>query len=230
MTALLRYHLALLLRSQRWLPPVLLYAAALAVGVQGGGPVLDSLGWTAAALLPVAAWLVSVCATQEPAAARGVTAAAAGAHRAHLASLLVAAVCAAVLGAVAVAFTVLISDPSSADHQVAVPRLPAAAAGLIAGAVCVLLGTAVGALCTRPVLHARGWSLAATALFVLLALVTSGSPAKYAVTGLVTGSRTGTVTWPLLSLLAAALIAAAAAALTSVLAPVRGADGGRAGS
>jgi hypothetical protein len=227
MSALFRYHLALLLRSQRWLPPVLLYAAALAVGVQGGGPVLDSLGWTAASLLPVAAWLVSVCTTQEPAAARSVTAAAAGAQRAHLASLLAAAAaCAAALGTVAVAYVVLISDPSNADHQVAVPRLPAAAAGLIAGAVCVLLGTAVGALCTRPVVHARGWSSAATVLLVLLALVTSGSPAKYAVTGLVTGSRTGTVTWPLLSLLAAALIAAAAAALTSVLAPVRGADGG----
>ncbi|OSC46386.1 ABC transporter, partial [Streptomyces sp. 4F] len=48
MTALFRYQAALLLRSQRWLPPVVLYAAVLAVGVQGGQPVLDSLGWTAA--------------------------------------------------------------------------------------------------------------------------------------------------------------------------------------
>ncbi|MGW7287849.1 ABC transporter, partial [Streptomyces sp. NPDC054847] len=98
MTALLRYHTALLLRSQRWLPPVLLYGAFLAVGVQGGGPVLDSLGYAAAALLPVTAWLVRICATQEPPAARSVTAAAVGAPRAHLASLLTAALCAAVLG------------------------------------------------------------------------------------------------------------------------------------
>ncbi|ATW51269.1 ABC transporter [Streptomyces peucetius] len=230
MTALLGYHLALLLRSQRWLPPVLLYLAALAVGVLGGGPVLDSLGWTAAGLLPVTAWLVRICATQEPPAARSVTAAAAGARRAHLASLLAAAVFAAVLGTVAVAVVALISDPSSADHRVAVPRLPAAAAGTLAAAVCVLLGTAVGALCTRPLLHARGWSLAATALFALLALVTSGSPAKCAVTALVTGSRTGTVTWPLLSLLMAALTAAAAAGLASALAPLRGSDGGGAAS
>ncbi len=40
MTALLRYQTALLLRSQRWLPPFLLYAVFLAVGVQGGQPVL----------------------------------------------------------------------------------------------------------------------------------------------------------------------------------------------
>ncbi|MEW2554575.1 hypothetical protein AB0957_22925, partial [Streptomyces zhihengii] len=78
MTALLVYQELLLLRSQRWLPPVLLYAAFLAVGVQAGGPVLDALGWAAAGLLPATAWLVRVCATQEPAAARHVTAAAAG--------------------------------------------------------------------------------------------------------------------------------------------------------
>ncbi|MFF3285838.1 ABC transporter [Streptomyces sp. NPDC003023] len=230
MTALLGYHLAMLLRSQRWLPPVLLYFAALGVGVQSGGPVLDSLGWTAAALLPATAWLVRVCATQEPAAARSVTAAAGGARRAHLASLITAGVCAAVLGAVAVAVVTLISDPASADHRVAVPRPSAAAAGLLAAAVCVLLGTAVGALCTRPLLHARGWSLTATALLALLALVVGGSPARYAVTCLVTGSRTGTVTLPLVSLLAAAVLAAAAVGLASALAPLRDADGGRAAS
>jgi hypothetical protein len=230
MTALLRYHTALLLRSQRWLPPVLLYGAFLAVGVQGGGPVLDSLGYTAAALLPVTAWLVRICATQEPPAARSVTAAAAGAPRAHLASLLAAALCAAAVGTVAVIVVALISAPSGAAHQVAVPRPAAAGAGLVAGAVCVLLGMAVGALCTRPLLHARGWSLAATVLLALLALVSTGSPARYAVTGLVTGSRNGVVTLPLLPLLAAALIAAAAAGVASVLAPLRGADGGRAAS
>jgi hypothetical protein len=67
MTALLRYQAALLLRSQRWLPPFILYAAFLGIGVQGGQPVLDSLGYTAAALLPVAAWLVrSVRPTSRP--------------------------------------------------------------------------------------------------------------------------------------------------------------------
>lgn len=88
MTALLRYQTALLVRSQRWLAPVLLYAAFIAIGVQWGQPVLDSLGYTAAGLLPVTAWLVQLCAGQEPPAARTVTAAAAGPARAHLAALL----------------------------------------------------------------------------------------------------------------------------------------------
>ncbi|MFJ8077366.1 ABC transporter [Streptomyces sp. NPDC096176] len=228
MTALFGYHTALLLRSQRWLPPFLLYGAVLAIGVQGGGPVLDSLGYAAAPLLPVTAWLVRVCVTQEPSAARSITAAAAGPRRAHLASLLAAVVCAAVPGASALAVVALISDPSSADHKVAVPRLSAAVGGLLAGAVCVLVGAAVGALCSRPLLHARGWSLAATALAALLALVTSGSPAGYAVTALVTGSQTGTVRMPVLPLVGAVLIAAAAFAIAAVMASLRGADGGRA--
>ncbi|MEU0372743.1 ABC transporter [Streptomyces sp. NPDC006283] len=230
MNALFGYHTALLLRSQRWLPPFLLYGAVLAIGVQGGGPILDSLGYAAAPLVPVTAWLVRVCVTQEPSAARSITAAAAGPRRAHLASLLAAVVCAAVPGASALAVVALISDPSSADHQVAVARLPAAAAGLVAGAVCVLAGAAVGALCSRPLLHARGWSLAATALVALLALVTSGSPARYAVTALVTGSQTGTVRMPLLPLFGAVLMAAAAFAVAAVTASLRGADGGRAES
>ncbi|MEV6396146.1 ABC transporter [Streptomyces sp. NPDC051907] len=226
MTALLGYQTALLLRSQRWLPPVLLYAAFLFVGVQSGQPVLDSLGWAAAALLPVTAWLVRVCATQEPPAARAVAAAATSPRRVHLASLLAAVACAGALGGVGIVVVALISKPTSADGQIAVALLPAGAAGLLAAGVCVLTGAAVGALCTRPLLHGRGWSIAVTALGALLALVASGSPARYAVTGLVTGSRTGTVHHPVLPLLAAALIAGAATAAACLLSSVRGAVGG----
>lgn len=116
MNALFGYHTALLLRSQRWLPPFLLYGAVLAIGVQGGGPILDSLGYAAAPLVPVTAWLVRVCVTQEPSAARSITAAAAGPRRAHLASLLAAVVCAAVPGASALAVVALISDQIGRAH------------------------------------------------------------------------------------------------------------------
>ena len=222
MTALLRYQVALLARSQRWLAPVLGYAAFLAIGVRWGQPVLDSLGYAAAGLLPVTAWLVRLCVDQEPPAARTVAAAVVGAPRLHLASLLAGAGCAGLLGAVAVLVVLVISDPANTSHTVRVPLLPAGAAGLLAAACCVLLGAAVGALCTRPVLNRRGWSVAATVLAALLALVTSGSPANSAVTGLVTGSRTGTVHAPVLPLLAAVVLAAAATAIVCRLTAVRG--------
>ncbi|MFF3389688.1 ABC transporter [Streptomyces sp. NPDC002669] len=222
MTALLRYQTALLVRSQHWLAPVLLYAAFLAVGVQWGRPVLDSLGYAAAGLLPVTAWLVRLCVNQEPPAARTVTAAAAGPVRAHLAALLAALGCAGLLGTAGTVIVLVISRPAGADNGVRVPLLPAGIAGLLAAACCVLLGAAVGALCTRPLLHRRGWSVAATVAAALLVLVAEGSPANSAVAGLVTGSRTGTVHVPVLALALALVLAAAAAALTCRLAPVRG--------
>lgn len=217
MNALLRYQTALLLRSQRWLPPFVLYAAFLGIGVQSGQPVLDSLGYAAAAVLPVAAWLVRVCATNEPPAARGCTSAAAGPGRAHLACLLVALATAVLIGAAATLVVTLISDPTSTDHQKRVPVLAAAGAGLLVALVCALLGTAVGALTTWPLLRTPGRAVPALLLVVLLALVAPGSPARAALTDLVSGSRTGTVPAPLLPLAGATLLAAAAVAAACAL-------------
>ncbi|MFI7287717.1 ATP-binding cassette domain-containing protein [Streptomyces anulatus] len=98
----------------------------------------------------------------------------------------------------------------------------AALAGLPAVLCCVLLGAAVGALSTRPVPLRRGWSVAAAVLGSVLALVTTGSPARHAVTALVTGSRTGTVQPPVLPLLGAVVLAAAAAFLVCRTAARRG--------
>ncbi len=98
----------------------------------------------------------------------------------------------------------------------------AALAGLLAALCCVLLGAAVGALSTRPVLGRRGWSVAAAVLGSVLALVTTGSAARYAVTALVTGSRTGTFQPPVLPSLGAAATAAAAAFLVCRIAARRG--------
>ncbi|MFD4698789.1 ABC transporter [Streptomyces niveus] len=222
MTALFRYHAAMLLRSQRWLPPLLLYGIFLAIGVQGGEPVLDSLGVAAAALLPVTAWLVRICVTQEPDAARAVTAAASGMPRAHLAALLAASACAGALGVTGTVIVTAVSERRSADGLADVAPLPAAGAGLLVALVCLLTGAAVGALCSRPLLRGRGWSLASTALLALLALVTTGSPAKAAVSGLVTGSRTGVIHTPGLPLAAAALVAGAVAGAVCVLGTRRG--------
>jgi hypothetical protein len=217
MTALLRYQAALLVRSQRWLPPFILYVVFLGVGVQSGQPILDSLGYAAAALLPVAAWLVRICVSNEPPAARACVSAAVGPGRAHLASLLVALAGAALLGTVTTLVVTLISDPVSADHQTPVPRFPAGAAGLLATLACALLGTAVGALTTWPLLRSPGRAVPAMLLAALLTTVTTGSPAQAAVQGLVTGSREGTAPLPLLPLAAAALLTAGATAVACVL-------------
>jgi hypothetical protein len=220
--ALLGYQLALLARSQRWFAPGLLYAALLAVGVRSGQPVLDSLGYGSAALLPVAAWLVRVCVTHEPPAARHCASAASGPGRVHLAALLTAFGCTVAAGTAGTVCVVLVSTGTGAGDPVRIPPLSAVGAGLLAVLTCSLVGTAVGALCSRPLLHATGWSIALTALGALLALVTAGSPARSAVTGLVTASHSGTVDFALLPLVAAALVAGAAGALACGLTSRRG--------
>ncbi|MFE2542011.1 ABC transporter [Actinacidiphila glaucinigra] len=223
MTATLHYRTALLLRSFRWLPPLLLHLAVMAIGLAAGPrPLLDSLGWSAAALLPAAAWLVRVSVTAEPPAARACVAAATGPGRAHTAGVLAALLCSVVLGAVSTAVVVAIADPHTTDHLKAVPVVPAAAAGLLAALVTALLGTAVGALTNPPVLLRPGWAVPVTALTAVLVLVAAGSPANAAVTGLVTGSRTGVVPFPPAPLLLAAFAACGATWLAATLSGRRG--------
>ncbi|GAA0370169.1 ABC transporter [Streptomyces blastmyceticus] len=217
MTALLRYQAALLLRSHRWLPPLLVYGAFMAVGVQSGQPVLDSFGYASAGLLPVAAWLVRVCVTNEPAAARDCAAAAAGPWRVHLAAVLTALAASTVLAVAATAVVAGIGDPRSADHQVDVPLWPATAQGLVAAASCALLGTGVGALCNRPLLRSTAWAVPSTVLAAFLVLLAGMSPANAAVTGLVSGSRDGTVDVSLLPLAGAAVLTAGAVAVACAL-------------
>ncbi|MCX4984165.1 ABC transporter [Streptomyces sp. NBC_00572] len=207
MTALLSYQTGLLLRSQRWLAPLLLYAAFLGVGVNVGEPVLGALGFTAAALLPVTAWTVRICLTQEPPAARNVVAAAAGRGRAHLAALVTGTVLPVLVGAVAVLVVTATGDRRG------VTALAATTTGLLAALACALTGAAVGTLASRPFVRAPGWSLAAVVLGSLLALVTTGSPAKHAMTALITGARTATADPPWLACAGAVLLAAACAAL-----------------
>ncbi|MFC8506860.1 ABC transporter [Streptomyces sp. NPDC057411] len=205
MTALLRYQAALLLRSQRWLAPFLVYAAFVGVGINAGEPVLGALGYTVAGLVPVSAWAVRVCLGQEPPAARAVTAAAAGRARAHLAAILTATAGTLLVGATAVPAVTALSE----HHRVA--PLPAAAEGLLAATTCVLTGTAVGTLTTRPLIRSRGWSLTTLLLGSLLAVVTTGSPAKTAIATLITGSPTATVAYPPLPLTGALALATGAA-------------------
>ncbi|MFE5791826.1 ABC transporter [Streptomyces sp. NPDC056503] len=206
MTALLRYHSALFLRSQRWLAPLLLYAAVVAVGVRPGDPVLGSLGIAAAGLLPVSAWSVRICLTQEPPAARAVTAAAGGRSRGHLAALLAGAGWPVLVGAVAAGAVTGTGDLAGTSGPAAL------LAGLLATTACALTGGVVGALVSRPFVRAPGWSVAALPLGSLLALVTTGSPAKHAVTALVAAGGGADPPW------AACAAAVVLAAVTAVVA------------
>ncbi|MFJ2958259.1 ATP-binding cassette domain-containing protein [Streptomyces sp. NPDC087270] len=208
--ALVRYQADLLLRSHRFLPPLIFYGAVLAIGVAGGEALLGSLGYAAALLLPVAAWLVRVCATGEPPAARACTASAVGPGRAHLGALLAALGGSGLLGLVGTLVVTAISGAHTDDMRADIPIGPALLAGLMAAAVSVLLGTAVGALTNSPLLPGAGWSVLVTAVGAGAVLLTSGSPAQAAVTSLVHGSQSGAVHYPVAALAVAVCVAALA--------------------
>lgn len=216
MTALLRYQGALLLRSQRWLAPLVVYAAFVAVGIRPGDPVPDSLGFAAAGVVPVAVWLVRICVTNEPAAARDCAAAAAGPVRVHAAALLTALAGALLAGTAGAAAALLLGDRAG-------PGLaPAVLAGAAALAACALTGAAVGALCSRPLVRRRGYAVLAGTLGSVLAWVLAFSPARGAVSALVTAGRSDTVPLPLTALLGALALAAGAGAVACLLAARRG--------
>jgi hypothetical protein len=107
MIAMVRYQGALLGRSVRWLPPVLLFAGTVVAGSFGGMPLADGLGWSSAMLVPAVGWLTRVALTMEPGAARACASTAGGARRAQLATLVVALAGGVVLAAVSWTASVL---------------------------------------------------------------------------------------------------------------------------
>lgn len=185
MIALLRYQAAILLRSHRWVLPVIFYGLLLSVGFASSTPLSEGLDWSAGMLVPVVALLTRSMLTAEPDAARACVTAAAGHVRAQLAVLLTALGAGAVLGIAGACFEVL------TDHSVVNSRLPAVAgrvdttvthpgtlfAGFATAAVCLLVGSAVGALCNPPLLRHTGMALLATIAAVVFALASDISPA-----------------------------------------------------
>lgn len=177
MTALARYQVALLLRSQRWVPPVLLFAVLVAAGSVSGEPLGDGLGWSALSLVPAVGWLTRATLTAEPAAARACVAAACGPRRVHIAALAVALLGGLLLTLPATGFELLTSQLPG--HAV----LTAAAEGLATAAVCAGVGRAIGALCSPPLVRRPAHGMLAMGIAVVAALAAGISPASAAVRG-----------------------------------------------
>ena len=163
MIALLRYETAILLRSHRWVFPLIAYGALILTGAAGGAPVgppwlslADGLDWSAAMLIPVLAFLTRSMLTAEPDASRACVCAATSPVRTQLATLLAALGGGVVLGVVGACFEVLLNPPVTGRSGGLLGNVGAAiahpvtlAAGLAMTAVCLLVGSAVGRCATR---------------------------------------------------------------------------------
>ena len=189
MIALLRYQAAILLRSHRWIFPLIAYALLMAVGAAGSTSLAETLDWSGAMLVPVVAFLTRGMLTAEPDAARACVSAAAGPARAQLAALIVPLGAGAVLGIAAMVFDVLTAEAASTTPASGLPgKVTAAAghpgivlAGLLIAVVCLLVGSAVGALCNPPLLRHPAAAMLSTLAVTIVALAAGVSPANAAI-------------------------------------------------
>ena len=189
MIALLRYQSAILLRSHRWIFPLIGYGLLIAVGAAGSTSLAETLDWSGAMLVPFVAFLTRGMLTAEPDAARACVAAAAGPVRAQLATLIVPLGAGAVLGVAAAVFDVLTAEAAakapvsglSGKVTAAAGHVGIVAGGLLIALVCVLVGSAVGALCNPPLLRHPAAAMLSTLAAVVLALAAGVSPASAAI-------------------------------------------------
>jgi hypothetical protein len=187
--ALLRYQAAILFLSYRWIFPLIAYALLIAVGAAGSTPLAQTLDWSGAMLVPVVAFLTRAMLTAEPDAARACVCAAAGPVRAQFATLIIPLGAGAVLGVAATVFGVLTAEPAAKVPASGIPgKVTAAlqhpgivAGGLLAALVCLLVGSAVGALCNPPLLRHRAVAMLSTLAAIILALAAGVSPANAAI-------------------------------------------------
>lgn len=226
--AVARYYAVLLARTQRWLPPVLCYGVMLAIDSANGDTTADAFAYSAAFLLPVSAWFTRSILTVEPAEAAAITATASGPARARIAALS-AATCYGLLCAV-VGTLVAIGTGGG------VGRTSTALSGLSTEVVCVLIGTAVGALTAPPLVPAAGWGVLLAGLLALGLLVARFSPAAMGIRALTLAANSsngggngggggsvsnGAVHYPVAALPLALIVAGAAWAVSTAAAARR---------
>jgi hypothetical protein len=218
MMTLIRYQGELLLRSHRWIGPVVGYALFVwLVGSAWGQPLGASLGWSDAALLPTAAWLNRQMLTAEPGEARACIAAASGPRRAQLAALITALTGGLLLGLGGVIFDVVTGRATGGSAGYA----RTLAVGLAALVICASVGSAIGALCNPPVVRTVAAAFLSTIGVVVAALISSISPANAAIRA--AGAQPHSSPWPVGPWLIVALaLLAASWAVSAMLAARRG--------
>jgi hypothetical protein len=167
----------------------MLLGVVLVTVTEGRPPAVDCFGFSAAALVPTVAWLCRAALTADPPGSRAVISAAAGTGQAHLGCLLSALVATIAFTAVAtVVVTVLVlaeGAPDALGARLSTTGLAAVVgAGFVTQLACALVGTGIGFACNPPLIGRLAPAASAAVVGVLVALVSSASPANAAIRGL----------------------------------------------
>jgi hypothetical protein len=169
-SALIRYTVAVLLHTQQYLAPVLLFIAFLAVStVNGGGPLPPVHASSAGGLFVCTVWLTAAVLSLDAPEQRAVVVVSAGRPATVLAaSVLTALLAGTALGALGLVFPLWIGayDVSAEDL----------ALGAVAELACACAGAGVGVLCSRLVIPRQGHGLVAALAIVGMFLFVRGLP------------------------------------------------------
>lgn len=169
MTGLVRYVVADVWRSRRWVPPFFLFLCSQAILDAQGGPVLPTFAAESAVFFFLGAWLcVSVTNSEDSIQERITVAAAGGQTRVRLAKLTVAYLgCLPLIGVSLLVPPLVTSAPTSMLQVFE---------GAVAECVTALTGVAVGAICSRPMLKKTAAAILLTVLFGLVDSIVPAPP------------------------------------------------------
>jgi hypothetical protein len=171
-TSLLRYVCRDTLRGQRWVAPLVCFAVLDAVLSAQTGSVLPTFAVTATGLLFIGTWLTVVIVNNEDPVQQSITEACAGSRsRVRLSKLVFAYGASAALGLAG-----MIGPPIASTSGVTLKEL---AAGACAQLITALAAVSLGALCSRPIIRRRAWSvLLGVTVCLATVIVPSGPPTR----------------------------------------------------
>ena len=214
MIALVRYMFTVLLLSQRYLAPLLLFLGLVVVLTNSDtGPLAATYATVAGAMLPCSAWLTMALVDVEDRSHRSIIVVSAGSHL----RVLLATVGAAAVWCLLLTVTGLVLPLMFGRHA---PGLADLALGAEAQLTSAFTGVAIGLICSRLVFRKRGYALVLALVLLLAALVGKGfSPVNVMFTQLLNVSNSAVVLLPAGVLLAAAAgFLAAGVAVTQTIA------------
>ncbi|MFF9798831.1 hypothetical protein ACF1G3_15525 [Streptomyces rochei] len=213
MIALVGYMVTVLLLSQRYLAPLLLFLGLVAVLTSSdSGPLTATYASVAGAMLPCSVWLTVTLIGLEDRAHRSIVVISAGSHL----RVLLATVATAATGCLLLTAAGLVLPLMLGAHT---PGLADLALGIAAQFTCACTGMAIGLVCSRLIFRRPGHALVLALVLLLAVLLGKGvSPVNIMLTRLQSASDSADVLAPTGGLLAVtAGVLAAAVAVTQAV-------------
>ena len=206
MTALYRYLLTSVLLSQRYLPPTLIFLAALAVGTTSdNGPLQSSYAFCVLAMLVCTTWLTVSIVNHEDPTQRQITVVTMGSSLRVLATT----VAVVVTWCVPLLIVGLVYPIVTGKHVVTAADLAVGGAAQLGAG---LIGAAIGLLCSRLVIRRIGIAMLTAAAAILAVLLLRWiSPIRPIMTVLSNDKPAGTNAVPLTLLAALSVVLLVAA-------------------